>query len=299
MDGLLPDCYNLIFEHNKIRQDLLSDNIDLNIADNNITINDLNKPLQILYINSDIQNNIKINNNIILIENYQGDNNIKNNIICADDTKIQHYKFYLDHKAQDNIAESKILINKNAEYKNYNICLSGRNIKNNINIDLNYKNSSCILYGLYYGQEQQNIKNYTNINHNTSHAKSIENYKGVLDDNSCGHFDGIIHVAPDAQQIDSVQLNKNLLLSDNATVFTKPALSIYADDVKCAHGATVGDLDKDELFYLQSRGIHKKQAYNILVYAFMADIIEKIADKKLYSIIKNIVQEKMGDVEYV
>lgn len=141
--------------------------------------------------------------------------------------------------------------------------------------------SDCTLNGLYVGEDRQHMDHHTRLNHAQPHATSHEYYKGILNDRSQGVFQGRIIVAQDAQKTDSKMNNRNLLLSDRAEVDTKPQLEIYADDVKCAHGVTVGQLDKTAVFYLRSRGADEQMAKNMLTFAFANEMVERIEFKPL------------------
>ena len=135
--------------------------------------------------------------------------------------------------------------------------------------------------GIYLVDGDNHIDHHTTIEHKESNCTSNEHYKGILDGNSRGIFNGRIHVHPDAQKTDAIQNNQNLLLSDDAIIHTKPELEIYADDVKCTHGATVGQLDDKAMFYLRTRGINKKDARKLLMRAYVGEIIEKISNESI------------------
>jgi Fe-S cluster assembly protein SufD len=145
-------------------------------------------------------------------------------------------------------------------------------------VTLDGPGASCRLDGGYLARGRQHVDNTTEIVHAKPHTTSAEVYKGVLDDQARGVFQGRIVVSKDAQKSDGHQLNKTILLSDRAEIDTKPELEIYADDVKCSHGATAGELDGDALFYLRARGIDQADARRLLVEAFVGDAIENIAD---------------------
>ena len=147
--------------------------------------------------------------------------------------------------------------------------------RNEIHVDLDHA-SECNLNGLYVGIKRQHVDNHTRINHLKPHAISREMYKGVLDQRARGVFQGRVVVFEDAQKTDSEMNNRNLLLSDHAEVDTKPQLEIYADDVKCAHGVTVGQLDEKSIFYLQSRCVDEETARNMLTFAFANDMVDKV-----------------------
>lgn len=145
--------------------------------------------------------------------------------------------------------------------------------------------AECTLNGLYSGINRQHIDNHTRIIHSQPHATSRELYKGILDDRARGVFQGRVIVAEQAQKTDSQMNNRNLLLSNDAEVDTKPQLEIYADDVKCAHGMTVGQLDEKSVFYLQSRGVDMETARNMLTFAFANEMVDKITVKSLHDLV--------------
>jgi len=170
---------------------------------------------------------------------------------------------------------------KDARFTHHNFAFGGLLARSDIHTDLDTA-SECELNGLYLGINRQHIDNHTRINHLKPHGISRELYKGVLDDRARGVFQGRVIVAEDAQKTDSQMNNRNLLLSNDAEADTKPQLEIYADDVKCAHGVTVGQLDEKSIFYLQSRCIDEETARNMLTFAFANEMVDKIKIKSLH-----------------
>ena len=156
------------------------------------------------------------------------------------------------------------------------LSLGGAIVRNDVNAVLDAEGISCTLNGLYLVDGDRLVDNHTTIDHAKPHCESHELYKGILDDRGRGVFNGKIFVREDAQKTDAKQTNKVMLLSDDATIDTKPQLEIFADDVKCTHGATIGQLDEAQKFYLKSRGIGDEHARAILLHAFAADIVERI-----------------------
>ena len=154
--------------------------------------------------------------------------------------------------------------------------MGGAKTRNTIQVRLARENAECVLNGLYVGRGQQVIETHTLIEHQKPHGSSREFYKGILDDEAQGVFDGLIIVAKDAQKTDSAQSNKNLLLSPKAKAHSVPELKILANDVKCKHGSTIGQLDPHQLFYLRSRGIPYAEARRVLINAFASEMIELI-----------------------
>ena len=149
------------------------------------------------------------------------------------------------------------------------------------------------MYGLYFQQGKSHIDNHTIVNNVKPNCLSNELYKGVLSDQSSGVFNGKIFVQPQAQKTNAYQSNKNILLSGDASVNTKPQLEIFADDVKCSHGCTVGQLDEEGLFYLRSRGIPEDAAKSLLVHAFAIDILEKIKPVAIRNYVDQLISERL------
>jgi len=158
----------------------------------------------------------------------------------------------------------------------HSIATGGLLVREEVNAMLDGEGAEALLAGLYVITGRQHIDNQTTLDHAQPHCSSREVYKGVLDGESSAVFNGKIVVRKDAQKTDSKQSNKNLLLSEKAVIDTKPALEIYADDVKCTHGATIGQIDPDAIFYLRSRGIGRQEARDLLTYAFANDILGRI-----------------------
>ena len=173
------------------------------------------------------------------------------------------------------------------------ITMGGALVKNKLHLMLDGQNIETHLFGLYMGSNKQHIDNHTAVFHAKPHCFSNQLYKGILDDESQGVFNGKIFVMQDAQKTNAFQSNKNILLSDNAAVYAKPQLEIFADDVKCSHGATTGQLDDEALFYLRSRGIGEENAKALLNVAFAADVIKNIPNENLREYILNLIQTKL------
>jgi Fe-S cluster assembly protein SufD len=166
--------------------------------------------------------------------------------------------------------------------------------RHDLNFKLNGAGASCSLYGLSHLRDQQHADNQTNIVHSTPHCTSVERFNGIFDDNSHGVFTGRILVEPGAQQTDAIQSSRNLLLSDNARADTQPQLEIFADDVKCTHGATVGPIDDEALFYLRSKGIAADDARSMLTYGFAAEIIDTIGIESLRDHLEARLRSRLG-----
>jgi Fe-S cluster assembly protein SufD len=173
------------------------------------------------------------------------------------------------------------------------ISLNGGLIRNLSHVTLNGNHSNAEIYGLYLMDRYQHIDNQVYINHAAPECESRELFKGVLDDHASGVFNGHIKVHRDAQKTNAFQTNKNILLTDKASIDTKPFLEIYADDVKCSHGATIGQLDAEALFYIRSRGISEFNAKILLMYAFAADVINKISIPELRLRMDDMVKKRL------
>ena len=158
---------------------------------------------------------------------------------------------------------------------------------------MNGKNCNTLLYGLYITEGLNHVDNHTRVDHAMPNCQSNELYKGIMKDKSTGVFNGKIMVHLDAQKTNAYQRNQNILLDENATINTKPQLEIFADDVKCTHGATIGQLDEEPMFYLRSRGIPEDVARKMLLNAFADDIAEKIKIPELVGLLEQLIDEKL------
>ena len=176
-------------------------------------------------------------------------------------------------------------------FRHQNYAFGGLLVRNEIHCDLGQA-SECCLNGLFLATKRQHVDNHTHINHLKPHAISREMYKGILDGRARGVFRGRVVVHSDAQKTDSEMGNRNLLLSDNAEIDTKPQLEIYADDVKCAHGVTVGQLQDESIFYLRSRGIDETEARNILTFAFANEMVDKLHNRAIREILLDALFDK-------
>jgi Fe-S cluster assembly protein SufD len=186
---------------------------------------------------------------------------------------IEHYKLQEESEAALHFGMLAVRQGASSNFVSHNIAFGGALARNEIAVVLEGEGADCNLNGLYVTGGRQHVDNYTTLDHAQPHTTSHELYKGVLDGTSQAVFHGRIIVRPEAQKTDAIQRNKNLLLSDGAVINTKPQLEIYADDVKCTHGATVGQVDADAIFYLRSRGIPLAEARSLLTYAFTNEMI--------------------------
>jgi Fe-S cluster assembly protein SufD len=194
-------------------------------------------------------------------------------IVAGSDAVLDHYKLQRESTRAFHVATLQSQQDRNSSVTSHSISLGGALVRNDVNVVLGAEGCQASLNGLYVTNGKQHTDNHTVIDHARPHCESRELYKGILNDKSTGVFNGKIIVRQDAQKTNAKQTNKNLLLSEEALVNTAPQLEIFADDVRCTHGATIGRLNDDELFYMRSRGIGEESARTLLTYAFASDII--------------------------
>jgi len=194
----------------------------------------------------------------------------------GDGAEIEHIKFQDQSTKAFHLASLHSELGRDARYAFHSIALGGRLSRNNLRMRLTQPGIECVLNGLYMLRGQQLADHHMIVEHAAPHCDSHEYFNGILDDQSRGVFHGRILVQPGAQKTDAKQTNKNLLLSDDATANTKPQLEIYADDVKCTHGATIGEMDDDAIFYLRARGLDTSTAQRMLLHGFAGEIVERI-----------------------
>ena len=234
-----------------------------------------------------------------VIESYVslGDSTYLNNVITEavlhQDAAIEHYKLQQESLKGYHVATLQAHQAPNSQFTSHSISIGGALVRNDINVELDGEQAQCHLNGLYIVAGRQHVDYHTFIDHKKPLGISREFYKGVLAGRSRAVFNGQVYVRPNAQKTDAAQSNNNLLLSRDAEVDTKPQLEIYADDVKCSHGATVGQLDEQMMFYLRSRGIDKEVARGMLTYGFAHDIVERMNIAPLQSRIEELLIRKL------
>ena len=221
------------------------------------------------------------NSQVSVVESYGGTDsgyltNAITEVISAEGAHVDHYKVNRESVQAYHVASTHIQLARASEFFTHNISLGGLLTRNDINATLDGEGIDCTVNGLYLADGHRLVDHHTAIDHAKPHCHSYEIYKGVLDGHSRGVFNGKIFVRLDAQKTDAKQSNQVVLLSDDASIDTKPQLEIFADDVKCTHGATVGQLSDEQLFYLRSRGIGQDDARALLIHAFAEDIVERI-----------------------
>jgi Fe-S cluster assembly protein SufD len=218
-------------------------------------------------------------------------------IALGEGARIDHYKIQRESEKAFHVGTTQIRQERDSQLHSFSFAVGGLLARTNIYTSLDGAAATCTLNGLYLTDGVQHIDNQTSIEHIAPNCPSHEVYKGVLDGRSHGVFNGKVYVHPEAQKTDGKQSNNNLLLSPNARVDTKPQLEIFADDVKCTHGATVGRLDEVAMFYLNSRGIGTETARMLLTYAFAADVLETIELQPMKEQLEKMVLSRFADSE--
>jgi Fe-S cluster assembly protein SufD len=204
----------------------------------------------------------------------------------GDGAILDFYKVERESTAAFHVATMEVLQGRDSRFTSHSVSLGGALARSDLNVRLEAEGADCTLNGLFVGSGRQHLDNHTLIDHAKPHGTSRELYKGIMDGKSRGIFHGKIIVRPDAQKTDAMQTNKNLLLSKEALVNSTPALEIFADDVKCRHGSTIGQLDPGAMFYLRSRGIGEEEARHLLVYAFASDVAARIRIPPLRALVE-------------
>ena len=222
------------------------------------------------------------NSSATLIESYASTRDSKYftnavvEIVLNDGARLEHYKLQRESTEAFHIATTAADLGRNSRYDATTITFGAQLSRHDFHVTLDHEGAECWVDGLYLVTDSQHTDTHSVIDHRKPHCTSHQLYKGILDGKSRAVFNGKVFVRHDAQKTDAMQTNKNLLLSNEARVDTKPQLEILADDVKCAHGAAVGQIEEDELFYLETRGIHPDLARNLLTYGFAEEVIGKI-----------------------
>jgi len=217
-------------------------------------------------------------------------------ICLAANARVQHIRIQRDSQQAYHLANCAVSLAHASQYQSVSVSLGSKISRYNLEVQLSDENSECTIDGLTLIAGQQLSDTHTCIDHIKPHCTSHQQHKCIVDETAHAVFNGKIMVRPQAQQTNSSQSSRNLLLSNTAKVDTKPQLEIFADDVKCAHGATVGQLNSEEIFYLESRGLSKESARKLLTYAFAADIIHRIPVASLQQQLEKIVLNQMQGV---
>lgn len=273
----------------------------------------LEKPIQVFFVGgSDEDNVLSVPRNLIVAEegtsakiitNYVGTGsklyftNTLTEVHSAADANIDLIKIQNEKEDSFHIDKTDVYQEKHSNFNHYSFSFGAALSRTDVNSKLDSENIECHYYGLYIGKDKQHMDHHTFVDHAKPNCISNEVYKGILDDNSRGVFNGQILVRPEAQKTNAYQSNKTVLLSDDSTIDTKPQLEIFADDVQCSHGATVGRLDEEAYFYIVSRGVPHKMAQSILIHAFAADVIEAVNIGPMREQLNHKLFEKLNRVE--
>lgn len=268
----------------------------------------LSKPLQLVNIICGKREDTGFSKNIILL----GENS-STKLICCDDTingnpskteskidiylssyaSLEYYKMENINNSSSILTDTDFILSDNAMLQTFWLSLNGGNIKNKLNVFFEGEHSEAELNGLYLTDREQMVDNQVAVYHNQSHCKSTQLYKGILDDSAKANFLGHIYVKEYAVETQAMQSNNNILLTDKAQVNTKPFLEIYNDDVKCSHGATVGQLDESALYYMRQRGITPRSARMLLMYAFCYDVLNKSSIIELKEALQDMIKMRL------
>lgn len=216
-------------------------------------------------------------------------------IVVDENAHVDHYVLQLEGPGGSQVYTTQVDQQDNSTFSTNTFTLNGTFTRNNLNIVVDGENCETNLYGLCLAKGSQHVDNHTIVDHAQPHCASNELYRSILDDESTGVFNGRVLVREDSQKIDAFQSNKTILLTAEASIDTKPELEIYADDVECSHGATIGQLDDEALFYLRSRGVPEHRAKVLLLYAFASDVVDNIDIEPLHTFVDKLVSARLGD----
>ena len=267
------------------------------------------KPIEIVYLATDKGKDIMVqprnlivvgkNAQVRIIERHRslGSNNVFNNsvteVFADKDAIVDLYKIQSDTEKSSLIDNTFIEQKHQAQVNVFTFSLGGKFVRNNLKFSLREEHSHARLFGFTLLNEKEFADHHTLVDHIVPNCESTELYRGIYDDHSHGVFNGKVKVFPDAQKTNAFQQNNNVLLTDYASIDTKPELEIYADDVKCSHGCTVGQLDEEALFYLRSRGIPEREAIAMLLLAFKQDVVKEIKSETIRKRINRMIADKL------
>ncbi len=269
------------------------------------------KPIHLLYISRAKDTEIvshprnlivaETNSQATIMESYAGWNNevyFSNpvtDVVLGENAIVHHYKVQRESEKAYHIALQHIHQERSSHFASYSFSIGAAISRNDIHNVLDGEGCDSVLNGLYLAHDRQVVDTHSLIDHAQPHCNSREVYHGILDDKAKTVFSGKIHVRKDAQKTDAIQSNKNILLSEEATVDTQPQLEIFADDVRCTHGGTVGQIDNNGVFYLRSRGIGEIKARNIMIHAFAGEIFNEVKFDSVRELMDDLVLSHLED----
>jgi Fe-S cluster assembly protein SufD len=284
---------------------LMQDGVYLHVA----AEQKISKPIEVLVVstadNADLASHLRhviqveAGAQATLVEHYvslaetTGFTNVVSEVQLAENATLNHFKLQHESMGQFHIATLAAKQAAGSVWNTNNISLGSKLARNDIHTQLQGEGAHVTMDGLYLVEADQHVDNHTRIDHAVPNTTSDEVYKGVLDGNSHAVFNGKVVVHKDAQKTDSSQSNKNLLLSRSCEIDSKPELEIYADDVKCAHGSTVGQIDEQQLFFLRARGLDEVAARSLLTYAFAVDVLQRIKDEPIRQAMSNVIEKRL------
>jgi Fe-S cluster assembly protein SufD len=268
----------------------------------------IDQTIQVLFIQSGEQTHSQIRNRVVaekgsnakvLMAYFSDDangcfSNVVTEVEVGENAYLDIDKLQLENETALQIASEYVTQGRDSHFDINTITLNGLLVRNGLNIDVDGQNCETHLNGMYLTKDRQHVDNHTIVDHLKPNCESFELYKGVMNDNSTGVFNGKVFVRKDSQKINAYQSNGNVLLNDNATINSKPELEIYADDVKCSHGSTTGQLDEEAIFYFRTRGISKKAAREMMISAFVGDVMAKITNEEVLAFVQNVLSERFG-----
>ena len=215
--------------------------------------------------------------------------NVVTELLAAENAVVSHHMIERQSRNVFHISTLRVQQDRNANVSSHSVLIGGALVRNNVHPVLAGEGGECLINGLFLGDDRQHMDNYMLVEHVSPHCNSRQFYNGILDGHAHGVFHGRIIVHQDAQKTNAKQTNRNLLLSDSAQIDTKPQLEIYADDVKCTHGATIGQIDEGALFYLRSRGLDEQAARGLLLFAFAGECLGRIKSDPIRKHIERMV----------
>jgi len=260
---------------------LLSSDENLMVTQRNLIVAESNTQVKILVCDHTLTSSAFLNNTVT-------------EVFTGEDVLVEVYTIQNYHNQSTSLNATFYKLQRNSNLTTGTICLHGGLIRNNLKVTFGGDHSEAGIYGISFTDKKQHVDNFILIEHASPNCTSNQIYKNILDDESTGAFFGRIHVARDAQQTNAFQRNNNVLLSDKAKMQTKPQLIIDADDVKCSHGATVGQIDEEALFFLRARGIGEKEARMMLINAFAHEVVRTITIESLRERIVELIEKRLN-----
>ncbi len=267
----------------------------------------LEKPVHAVHISTDEGHPLFVNpRNLIIvgqssvakvIEHYVSTSqsvyfsNVVTEVVCGENASVEHYRLEFESRKAFNFSTLRVNQQKNSNITSHSVLCGGAIVRNNVHPVLAGEGCNSDIYGLFMSEGRQHMDNFMRVEHASPHCDSRQFYNGVLDGRSKGVFHGRILVHEGAEKTDAKQTNRNLLLSDTAQIDTKPQLEIYNDDVKCTHGATIGQMDEEALFYLRSRGVPMRKAKIIMLRAFTSETLEHMSINPVREVLESMVMK--------